>query len=59
MAKLMMSKDGKNPTDEVSETGSITAETGAFQYVTDLSSPMSDVDTHVNIHTEQNPWPDN
>jgi hypothetical protein len=47
--------ENDSPTNGVSETGSITAETGAFQYVTDLTTPMSDGETYVDIHTEQNP----
>lgn len=47
--------ENDSPTNEVSETGSITADTGVFQYVTDLTTPMSDGETYVNIHTEQNP----
>ena len=44
-----------SPTNEVSETGSITSASGAFQYVTDLTTPMSDGETYVNINTVQNP----
>jgi hypothetical protein len=47
--------ENDSPTNEVSETGSITSDTGAFEYVTDLTTPMSDGETYVNIHTVQNP----
>jgi CHRD domain len=44
-----------SPTNKVSETGSITSDTGAFQYVTDLTTPMNDGETYVDIHTQQHP----
>lgn len=44
-----------SPTNGVSKTGTITADSGAFQYVTDLTTPMNDGETYVNIHTVQNP----
>jgi hypothetical protein len=47
--------ENDSPANGVSETGSITADTGAFQYVTDLTTPMNDGETYVNIHTVQNP----
>jgi hypothetical protein len=47
--------ENDSPANKVSETGSITADTGAFQYVTDLTTPMNDGETYVNLHTEQNP----
>jgi hypothetical protein len=47
--------ENDSPTNEISETGSITAETGGFEYVTDLAIPMNDRETYVNILTEQNP----
>ena len=47
--------ENESPTNEVSETGTITADSGAFEYVTDLTTPMSGGETYVNIHTIQNP----
>jgi len=48
-----------SPTNEVSETGSITPEKlegpMAGKQLTDLASAMSNGDTYVNVHTEQNP----
>ena len=48
-----------SPTNEVSETGSITPDKlegpMADKQLTDLASAMSSGDTYVNIHTEQNP----
>jgi CHRD domain len=48
-----------SPSNEVSETGSITADKlegpMAGKQLTDLASAMSNGDTYVNIHTEQNP----
>jgi len=66
-AHIHVGKPGKNgfiiatlfknnsPTNKVSETGSITSDTGAFEYVTDLTTPMSDGETYIDIHTQQNP----
>jgi CHRD domain len=57
-----------SPTNEVSETGSITPDklegSMAGKQLTDLASAMSNGDTYVNVHPEQNPngrnpWPDN
>ena len=48
-----------SPTNEVSETGSITPDKlegpMAGKQLTDLASAMSNGDTYVNVHTEQNP----
>jgi hypothetical protein len=48
-----------SPTNEVSETGSITADKlegpMAGKQLTDLVNAMSNGETYVNIHTEQNP----
>jgi CHRD domain len=48
-----------SPTNEVSENGSITPDKlegpMAGKQLTDLASTMSNGDTYVNIHTEQNP----
>ena len=48
-----------SPTNEVSETGSITADKlegpMAGKQLTDLITAMSNGETYVNIHTEQNP----
>jgi hypothetical protein len=48
-----------SPTNEVSETGSITADKlegpMAGKQLTDLVTAMSNGETYVNIHTEQNP----
>lgn len=48
-----------SPTNEVSETGSITADKlegpMAGKQLTDLATAMSNGETYVNIHTEQNP----
>jgi hypothetical protein len=48
-----------SPSNEVSETGSITPDKlegpMAGKQLTDLASAMSNGDTYVNIHTEQNP----
>jgi hypothetical protein len=48
-----------SPTNEVSETGSITADKlegpMAGKQLTDLVTAMNNGDTYVNIHTEQNP----
>jgi CHRD domain len=48
-----------SPTNEVSETGSITPDKlegpMAGKQLTELASAMSKGDTYVNIHTEQNP----
>jgi hypothetical protein len=48
-----------SPTNEVSETGSITPDKlegpMAGKQLTDLAAAMSNGDTYVNIHTEQNP----
>jgi len=48
-----------SPTNEVSETGSITADKlegpMAGKQLTDLVSAMNNGETYVNIHTEQNP----
>jgi hypothetical protein len=47
------------PTNEVSETGSITPDKlegpMAGKQLTDLASAMNNGDTYVNVHTEQNP----
>lgn len=49
----------ESPSNEVSETGSITPDKlegpMAGKQLTDLASAMSNGDTYVNIHTEQNP----
>jgi hypothetical protein len=49
----------ESPTNEVSETGSITADKlegpMAGKQLTDLVTAMSNGTTYVNIHTEQNP----
>jgi CHRD domain len=49
----------ESPTNEVSETGSITADKlegpMAGKQLTDLVSAMNNGETYVNIHTEQNP----
>lgn len=47
--------ENDSPTNEVSESGSITSDTGAFEYITDLTTPMSDGETYVSINTVQNP----
>src|SRR5215216_1437504 len=48
-----------SPTNEVSETGSITADKlegpMAGKQLTDLVTAMSNGETYVNVHTEQNP----
>lgn len=48
-----------SPTSEVSETGSITPDKlegpMAGKQLTDLAAAMSNGDTYVNVHTEQNP----
>jgi CHRD domain len=48
-----------SPTNEVSETGSITPDKlegpMAGKQLTDLATAMSNGETYVNIHTEQNP----
>ena len=48
-----------SPTNEVSETGSITADKlegpMAGKQLTDLATAMTNGETYVNIHTEQNP----
>jgi hypothetical protein len=48
-----------SPANEVSETGSITPDKlegpMAGKQLTDLASAMSNGDTYVNVHTEQNP----
>ena len=48
-----------SPTNEVSETGSITADKlegpMAGKQLTDLATAMSNGETYVNVHTEQNP----
>src|ERR687889_1264996 len=49
----------ESPTNEVSETGSITADKlegpMAGKQLTDLVTAMTNGETYVNIHTEQNP----
>jgi hypothetical protein len=49
----------ESPTNEVSETGSITADKlerpMAGKQLTDLVTAMNNGTTYVNIHTEQNP----
>jgi hypothetical protein len=49
----------ESPTNEVSETSSITADKlegpMAGKQLTDLTTAMSNGETYVNIHTEQNP----
>ncbi|HVD36587.1 MAG TPA: CHRD domain-containing protein [Nitrososphaeraceae archaeon] len=49
----------ESPTNEVSETGSITADKlegpMAGKQLTDLATAMSNGETYVNVHTEQNP----
>jgi hypothetical protein len=49
----------ESPTNEVSETGSITADNlegpMAGKQLSDLVTAMSNGETYVNIHTEQNP----
>lgn len=48
-----------SPTNEVSETGSITADKlegpMAGKQLTDLATAMTNGETYVNVHTEQNP----
>ncbi len=48
-----------SPTNEVSETGSITADKlegpMAGKELTDLATAMTNGETYVNVHTEQNP----
>ena len=48
-----------SPSNEVSETGSITADKlegpMAGKQLTDLATAMSNGETYVNVHTEQNP----
>jgi hypothetical protein len=48
-----------SPSNEVSETGSITADklegSMAGKQLTDLATAMSNGETYVNVHTEQNP----
>lgn len=41
--------------DQVIESGELTKESGLFEYVTDLTAPMTDGDLYVDIHTTQNP----
>ena len=41
--------------NEVTETGELTKESGLFEYVTDLTTPMTDGDLYVDIHTIQKP----
>ena len=40
---------------KVIETGELTKESGLFEYVSDLTTPMMDGDLYVDIHTMQNP----
>ena len=41
--------------DQVAVSGELTKESGIFEYVTDLTTPMMDGDLYVDIHTTQNP----
>jgi len=41
--------------DKVIETGVLTKESGLFEYITDLTTPMMDGDLYVDVHTTQNP----
>ena len=41
--------------DKVAESGELTKESGLFEYVTDLTTPMMDGDLYVDIHTTQYP----
>ena len=41
--------------NKVTEGGELTKESGLFEYVTDLTTPMADGDLYVDVHTTQNP----
>ena len=47
--------DNNSPRDKVAESGELTRESGLFEYVTDLTTPMMDGELYVDVHSTQNP----
>ena len=47
--------DNNIPKDKLAENGVLTKESGLFEELTDMTTPMMDGELYVDIHTTQNP----